>query len=166
MELNYLQNTVYKTAINAGVNDVPARLIVSQFAHESANFTSPVFIRNNNPMGMKVPSVRKSPYILGAGSKAPSNEGATPYARYASLTDATLDFLHWLKFNHVNPNSLTTPEIYASVLKSKGYYGASISDYTAAMKRFFSRFANATIPTGGSVVVLIIIAATLYFLIH
>lgn len=125
---------VMQAAIDKGNTVTFAKLLAAQAIHESANFTSNVFKKNNNAFGMKTPRVRKSPYILGAGSAAPASEGPTPYAKYASVSDSAKDVLHWLAYNKVNTGLYTTPDAYAAVLKSKGYYGDTVANYTRALK--------------------------------
>jgi len=165
MIINNNHSTVYRTALSEGASDTFARIVLSQMVHESANFTSNVFKQNNNPLGMKVPSVRKSPYILGAGTNAPANEGKTPYARFASLADATRDLFHWLRFNKIDFKNISTPDQYAAVLKQKGYYGDTQKNYTNALTRFFSQLSDVAF-TGGGVGVLIFVVASVALLFY
>jgi len=158
-------DTVLKVAVNEGASNAFAQIVLTQMMHESADFTSNVYKKNNNPMGMKVPRVRKSPYILGAGTGAPSNEGPTPYARFASLSDAVKDLFHWLKYNKIKYNQLTNIQDYVAALKSKSYFGSSDSGakiYTAGLINNFKKLgvkitqaaqsiADAALPGGGSI---------------
>jgi flagellum-specific peptidoglycan hydrolase FlgJ len=138
--LQQYSSIVYDTAVGAGVPPVNAQILVDQARHESEDFTSHVFLANNNAFGLKVPSVRKSPYILKAGTAAPSNEGSTPYAAYASLQDCVMDLLNWLEYNHVNWNEVADTDSYAAWIKSKGYYGDTESNYAAALNRLDATF--------------------------
>jgi len=172
--------TVLQAAVNEGATNAFAQLVLTQMMHESADFTSNVYKRNNNPMGMKVPRLRKSPYILGAGTKAPTNEGPTPYARFASLTDAVKDLFHWLRYNKIKFNEISTISQYVAALKSKSYFGNSDSGakiYVAGLINNFRKLgvkaiqaagsiADTTIPGSGSAILLIVVGlAVLYFLI-
>lgn len=164
MTITNNHSTVYNTAKSEGASDTFAKIVLSQFVHESGNFTSNVFRKNNNPLGMKVPSKRKSPYILGAGTSAPTNEGSTPYARFASLADATRDLFHWLRYNKIDFSKIYSPAEYASILKSKGYYGDTEANYSNALSRFFNQFRNATFPGGGiAIVIFLVVAITLFY---
>lgn len=164
MTINNNHSTVYNVAKSEGATDTFARLVVSQFTHESNNFTSNVFKKNNNPLGMKVPAKRKSPFILGAGTSAPSNEGSTPYAKFASLADATRDLFHWLRYNKINFDAIYSPGQYAAILKQKGYYGDSQENYTNALNRFFKQFAKVSFPGGGgSLVVLVLVSVVVIY---
>lgn len=115
-----------------GVPDLVMRNMLAQFAHETAGFTSNVFIQNNNVGGMKVPVVRKSPYIQTAGTAAPSSEGGT-YAKYATPVDSALDVLHLFEFNKVVFANIQTVSQFAAWLKQKSYYGAPLVTYEAGL---------------------------------
>lgn len=123
------QKTVYDTAISEGASPLFAKTIVAQTMHESANFSSNVYKKNNNPMGMKMPSVRKSPYILGPGTKPPGNEGATPYAKYASLKDAIRDLFNFYRYNKYNfdfSKDITVND-FSERLRQKSYFGNTLA---------------------------------------
>ena len=136
--VEYYSKRVIPVALAEGAGDTLAREIASQARLESGNFNSDVFKANNNLFGMKVPSIRKSPYILGAGSAAPSNEGLTPYAKYKNVEDSVHDLFHWLRYNHANLGELNTPEKYASFLKSKSFYGPDAATYAGFIKNFMT----------------------------
>lgn len=107
-----------------------AAIIVAQAKHESANFTSAVYKANNNPFGMKVPSIRK--FLGSVGTKAP--DGGY-YARYDSDTTAFKDFLIWLTARRF-PVDLGSVEAYATALKAKGYFGDTVENYIRGIKRW------------------------------
>lgn len=130
---------VYDTCIAAGVPDANAQIIVAQARHESGDFSSNVFLSDNNCFGMKVPHVRKSRYILGAGTAAPASEGDR-YAHYGSVQDCVLDLIDLLSYEGVQWDEVATPDDYAAWLKSKGYYGDTQSNYTSALNRFMAEF--------------------------
>lgn len=138
--MNNFQKIVYDTAKGQGANDMFAKIIVSQLGHESADFKSNVFLKNNNANGMKVPSKRKSPYIAGSGTKPPSNEGKTPYARFASLEDNVKDLFLWLTYNKIDHKTITGVEDYAERLRQRSYMGnteAGKKIYIAGLSRRF-----------------------------
>jgi len=162
---------IYNALVKEGVPDVNARIIIGQTRHETASYSSNVFKVNNNIAGMKVPSVRKSPYILGAGTAPPSNEGSTPYARYASIEDSARDLVHWLKYQKVNWAQVNTPESYASFLKSKNFYGPSAGFYGGQIRKFFDQMKNWVFKNPGKTVLLIagsglLIFGTWYFFVR
>lgn len=121
-----------------GYSTTVAKIIAAQAMHESAKFSSNLFLKNANAFGMKVPSVRKSPYILSAGISAPASEGSTPYANYRSLEDSVKDLIHWHSYVKSGLAGIITASQYAAVLKAKGFYGDTSTNYTTALNRHLS----------------------------
>lgn len=165
-----IANRLYTTFKSEGLPDANARILIGQSRHETASFSSNVFKQNNNIAGMKVPSIRKSPYILGAGTKAPSNEGTTPYAKYASIEDSARDLVHWLRYNKADWHKINTPDSYATFLKSKNYYGPTASFYAHQIQVFYDQMKNWVFKNPGKSIVFLIsgiglIAAGIYFLV-
>lgn len=126
---------IYNTGIVAGLTSRQAMYIVAQSAFESAYWTSNVYIKNLNGYGMKMPYVRKSPYILGPGTPAPAGEGGGYYAKFSSIENSAKDFLHW--FNYVGGKwaNMTTDERFVDFLKSKQYFQGTLSSYKAGVDR-------------------------------
>lgn len=108
--------------------------IISQARHESNNFTSNVYRANNNPMGMKVPSVRK--FLGTEGTKAPDGGH---YAKYVNDTQGFQDFLVWLRARKF-PTNLSTVDEYVQAMKDKGYYGDSVSNYLRGVKYWMKQY--------------------------
>jgi hypothetical protein len=108
--------------------------IISQARHETANFTSNVYLANNNPMGMKVPSVRK--FLGTTGTKAP--DGGY-YAKYINDTQGFQDFLVWLRARKF-PTGLQTVEQYVQAMKDKGYFGDSTDNYLRGVKFWMAKY--------------------------
>ena len=52
------QQTIFYAAKQTGLTDDQARIIVAQAQHETLNFTSGVFIDDNNCFGLKYPKIR------------------------------------------------------------------------------------------------------------
>lgn len=139
---------IYTAARGAGVPDAVARIIAAQARHETGNYTSRVFKADNNAFGYKF--VGQSNAV--PGTKAPANEGPTPYARYKSVQDSVIEMVNWLKRRQregkLKIAELTTPEKYAAALKQSGYYGAPESLYATAVARHLKSLA---ITTGGAI---------------
>lgn len=136
MSIKQYQDTVFLAAKGEGVPEDVAEIIVKQAMHESGQFTSHVFETDNNAFGMKMPSVRKSPFIQRPSDIVMKSEGSTPYAHYKSLEDSTRDLVHWLKYKRADFKKIDTEEKYAAWLKSVGYYGDSQDNYTDALLRY------------------------------
>lgn len=167
MTLTSYDNIVYDTARDEGASDIFAKIILSQLKHESSNFTSRVFKLNNNPMGMKFPSKRKSPYISGKGTKPPGNEGATPYAKYNSLSDAVRDLFHWLSYNGIDTSNIQTVEDYSERLRQRGYMGNTQEAkriYIAGLSRYLKSLSGATLGGGSILILFVALSAIIYLL--
>jgi len=139
-QIDYYNNLIITTAMKQGVSETVAKIIAAQAEHETGKYSSDNFIKSNNAFGMAVPTVRKSKYVLGAGSvSAPGSEGGFSYARYASVQDSVKDLIDWLNYNNVDWNAITTPEDYDAFLVRKGYHTASQTSYTAALRALYDQ---------------------------
>lgn len=141
--LSFEANIVYSTARACGLSDVQAKIIVSQAIHESANFKSNVFKVDNNAFGLKMPVRRSRLYIQRASYIVMRSEGSAPYAHYSTLENCVKDLLlGWHGFVGTDWALIKTPEQYAALLKYKGYYGDTLSNYTAAIRRTYKVIEN------------------------
>lgn len=104
--------------------------IVAQSQHETANWKSPLFEKNNNLFGMKVPTKRK--YYGTGGTQAP--DGGL-YANYNSWSDSAKDYLEWLRYNKF-PTGLKSVEDFVKQLKLNNYFGDSYENYLAGVKNW------------------------------
>ena len=131
------QTATAGTPVNKGLPATLANLLVAQAAHETSNFTSRFFRDYNNAFGY---SYAGSRYQSGAGGIADNGQ---PIGVYPSVADSTREVVDWIyrrqregKFP-ADLATITTPEQYAKLLKDAGYYGDTLSNYTAGLKRFF-----------------------------
>lgn len=133
--MNAIDKEIIGAVINSGYGIEIGTIIAAQARHETANYTSKLCRNSNNFFGMKVPTKRKSPYIIGASilSTPPRNEGKTPYASYNSAGDSAKDLIHWLEYSKTDFSAIKTPKAYAAMLKRKGYYGAPQSEYEKSL---------------------------------
>lgn len=132
------EQIIFDATTSQGVPKEVAELMVEQAKVESANFTSHVFVTDNNAYGMKMPSIRKSPYIAGPSTIVMTAEGTQPYAHYNSLEDSAKDLVNWLKYQGIEFDKVKDRDSYTKFLDSKGYYGISQDTYAAAMKHYYS----------------------------
>lgn len=136
--MNIYETAVYNTAVSNEVPATVALLIVAQAKHESANFSSKVFKQNNNAFGYKYVGQSNATQ----GTAAPSSEGDY-YAKYDSIEGSALEVVNWwkrrIKQGVINYwSDISTPDSYAAALKKAGYYGDSLANYTAALKKWFT----------------------------
>lgn len=128
---------IFATAVNDNIPETLSQLIVAQAAHETANFTSPVFKNANNAFGYK--------YVSGAKWQTGNYNG---YAMYATVEDSTHEITDWLKRRVKDQrggftndlNSITTPEIYAEELKKAGYYEDAETNYEGGVNYYFNLY--------------------------
>lgn len=139
---------IYDTAIKNGFSPTAAKLVVAQARFESADYASNVFKNNLNTSGMKYIGQR----LATRGTLAPVNERSAScraggncvnsdhYAKFASVADSASDKIDRL-FNKtmggVTPEQLKnskTPQEFAALLKRRGYYGSSESEYANGLR--------------------------------
>lgn len=141
-------SAVYTQAIagsdnNPGVPSLFAEFMVGQAANETEGFTSDFFVNNNNCFGYECDS--GSEYQDGCSSNAADN--GVSVGNYDSVEDSTKEVIDWWyrrtkDGNGGCPSSLdqiTTPDQYAQILHSAGYYTSAESSYAANISAWMSR---------------------------
>lgn len=104
-----------------------AQMITAQAAHETGNFTSPIFRLNNNPFGMKLPEVRRTTAIG-------TYKG---HAVYKSIESAVEDY--WLYYNAQKyPFTWKDVETFVEALKKHSYFEAPLQIYKDAVRHFYN----------------------------
>lgn len=128
-----------------------ASYMVAQSQHETGNYTSDVFKRNNNAFGYKY--YPGSSYQLGSGKGSPEGDS---YANYASVSDSALEVAAWIGRRKTQFINVKSVDEYVSVLKKDGYFGDSLSNYLSDVKKYLASF---TVPQkiGLAVVPLVLI---------
>lgn len=130
--MNYDQ-IIYDTAIKQGFNPTAAKLIAAQARFESADYTSNVFKKNNNTSGIKFIGQANATQ----GTLSPEGNY---YAKYNTVQDGVNDKivrLYNITMRGVTPKQLkdsTDATQFANLLKQRGYYGSSASEYAAGLK--------------------------------
>jgi hypothetical protein len=133
MTTTQARTIVFAACQEAGLTPFQSALVYCQGIQESG-YNSPVFQKNNNAFGMKMPRVRKSPYILGKGSAAPKNESHAGdpfnvYARYAGLRESVLDLLHRHQNFGIRWSNIKTVDSYIKFLIDTSYFQGSPAVY-------------------------------------
>lgn len=144
----------------SGVPSALANLLVAQAQHETGNFSSNIFKTGLNAFGYSY--YPGSEWQLPEPGIVADNGSAT--AKYSSVARSTKEIVDWI-FRRVregkfpaNLSTITTPEQYAELLKSTGYFTDSASNYAAGMKRFFK-----VVTIGGAG--FLILGVALYFIL-
>lgn len=134
-----IEQKILAAAKSKGMPSNMQRLILAQAKHETANFSSNAFKKNNNLFGYKAVSGAK--WQIGNGIT--SSEG-NAYAAYSSIEHSVYELCDWItrrqaqgKFP-VDLTTITTPEMYATLLKNSSYYGDTVANYTKGLKHFLS----------------------------
>jgi hypothetical protein len=126
------------TPYNKGVPSALAQLIVAQARHETNNFTSNLFRKYNNAFGYSY--YAGSNYQIGPGSVADNGQQIAAYADPAQSTREMVDWLYrrYRQGRFPELETVTGPEQYAAALKDAGYYGDTLANYSAGLRRWFA----------------------------
>ena len=116
------------------------KMLLAQNMHETANFTSPVCLQNNNTGGLIYFKGIKNatPGIL-----QPSADGGVAYAHFFDFSDSSITFIATVKKSILAASDLKD---YAIRLKNQGYYGALIDGYYKGMLYYYNLIDDADIP--------------------
>jgi len=159
---------IYAKAYADGMPALLASFIVYQAAHETANFSSNVFLSCNNINGYKW--IGQS---TAAGPCLRSPEGDY-YAKYNSIEDSVHEQTLWIRRRQAegkfpaNLNDITSIEQYAQLLKNCDWYGDTVAHYTAGLYTWMNYLGNyfmtaAGAAAGGSVLLAIIVLGYLAY---
>jgi len=120
---------LYLCLVAQGFFPETAQMITAQAAHESGNFTSPIFIHNNNPFGMRLAQTRMTTAIG-------EYKG---YAVYSDLDNAAKDY--WLYYTAQKfPLTWNDTDTFVESLKKHNYFEADIDEYKTAVKKFYKLY--------------------------
>lgn len=115
-----LFNQLTGSGVDAGQANLIASFALAQARHESADFTSDVFVNTNNAIGYKK-------FI---GSEWQSDGGLSGYNGYAvfpSLGNCAGEHVAWiLRHNIENTQTITD---YVNAVKAAGYFEDTVSNY-------------------------------------
>jgi uncharacterized FlgJ-related protein len=123
-----IQDRIVNTLIENGVHPITATFAFAQSAHETGNFTSPLFFSNNNCFGMKPPKN----YVVAIGSRF-------GYANYASIEDSAKAMAIWLQ-NHWLSHGLQTIDLYVVGLHNENYFEAPVQEYLNGVTRYYNMY--------------------------
>ena len=117
---------LYFLLTDQGFYPETAEMIVAQAAHESGNFTSAIYLYQNNPFGMKVAVSRRSTAV----------SEARGHAVFESVESAARDY--WLYYQaRQYPPFWKDIDTFVRALKAKGYFEADVEVYLKAVKSFY-----------------------------
>lgn len=122
-------NELFFLLIEQGFLPDTAEMIVAQAAHETGNFSSPIFLLNNNPFGMKLPVQRRTT----------ATGEARGHAVYDSLDDAVEDYGLYYKARKY-PLAWTDTDTFVEALKRNNYFENDIETYKTAVRKFHTLY--------------------------
>lgn len=137
--------TIYNTARAAGFPSALSAFMVAQARFETANFTSSVYLKCLNCFGYKA---------TGSAPKCTLSPESDYYKKYGSIAESTNEVVAWIRRRQGEgkfPKDLTTiatVDQYAALLKTSGYYGDSVANYTAGLKRYYKEYKTPPGSTG------------------
>lgn len=105
------------------------KIIISQAAHETGNFTSFIFISNNNLFGMRQPEKRNTTSL---GKK-------NNYASFKDIESCIEDFNIYLEYVSLSKNYYSIKG-YCEALKRKKYFEDSTENYIKGVTYFYNLY--------------------------
>jgi len=127
--INETGKNVYLLLIEAGFSPLQAQYITAQAAHETANFSSTIFLQNNNLFGYK--------YVGQALARGEKNG----HARYENLTDSIKDYQVYYKLRRY-PKIFGSLAEFVKALKRNGYFQAPEAEYLKGVIHFYKLYFN------------------------
>jgi len=125
--INDTGRAVYLLLLEAGFYSRQAKFIMAQAAHETANFTSAVFLQNKNLFG------------YGFRGQQIAKGVKNGYANYETIKDSIQDFKNYYQRGKY-PEVFTSIEEYVKALKKAGYYEADETEYLNGCKHFYKLY--------------------------
>lgn len=115
--------------------EVLTSLAVAQARFESADFSSHIFLQDNNCIGYNYFS--GSIWQVGKGGNKPGSEGGGAYARYESIEDCARELADWIHRRRSVFQGVYDCASYAAALKQQGYYADSVTVYTQGLELYY-----------------------------
>ena len=128
MNLDYKGYEIYTLLTDSGFTIQQAKILTSQAAHETGNFTSAIFLNNNNLFGMKLPNSRQTTAI---GQK----DG---FAYFENLEDSINDLIIYLKSQSIV--KFSTVDNYVNQIKERNYFVEDLEQYKKSVKQFYNQY--------------------------
>lgn len=122
---------LYFLLIEQGFLPDTAKMIVAQAAHETGNFSSPIFLYQNNPFGMKLPETRRTTALR-------EERG---HAVFESIASAAEDYrLYYLARKY--PIYWKDTDTFVEALKRNAYFEGDLEVYKKAVRTFHKMYFN------------------------
>jgi hypothetical protein len=113
-------------------SEILSKFIVAQAGHETGNFKSDAFKRNNNIAGYK-------PYSGSIWQVYPAPAGAnTKYGYFTTIENSVYEVADWLGRRESAFKSVKTVADYAIALRNNNYYTDTVGNYTSGLGFYFT----------------------------
>lgn len=122
---------VLKLLLQNGFSIPVARMVAAQFAHETANFSSELFEKANNPSGMKYFKDGRDTTLTG------NYKG---YASYNSLAEGVADYALWWQAAKMPFLRFSGVGRFVEALKDRGYFTDSLDNYLRGVTHFYNLY--------------------------
>ena len=122
---------VIRKAAPPGIKDEFIKILTAQAMHETGNFTSRLYIEQNNLFGMGHPIIRETT----------STGDVRGFANYATLEDSVTDMFLWLTEFKLKP-TYTDSKDFVKDIRQNGYFTAPFIDYHNAMRKHLATVKN------------------------
>jgi uncharacterized FlgJ-related protein len=116
--------------VKDGISISQAKLIISQAAHETGNFTSSLYHSNNNMFGMK---------YAGQFNSLGEKNG---YADYVDVAQCLKDYVSYYKRRGYE-GTYGSVVTFVTDLKKNGYFEADTNEYIKGVDYFYKKYFNA-----------------------
>ena len=120
-----------RKAAPPGVKDEFIKILTAQAMHETGNFTSRLYLEQNNLFGMGHPIIRETTSL----------GDVRGFANYATLEDSVTDMLLWLTEFNLKP-TYTDSKDYVKDIRQNGYFTAPFIDYHNALRKHLTIVKN------------------------
>jgi len=97
---------------------------------ETGGYSSSLYLKYNNPWGMKFPTSRRN--------KVSGQTGSAPWAVYANTFDAAQDIILWMRARRFNP-AQSSLEDFIAEMKRVGYFEEPYEQYLNLVKAWMQR---------------------------
>ena len=114
---------VFEMLKKVGFSAIQAMFVTAQAAHETANFTSPVFLASNNCFGFK---------YIGHALEVGEYNG---YGKYDSVADCVTRYRDYYK-KRSWPDPFSNVQQFVSSLKAAKYFEAPYDEYLRGVNHF------------------------------
>lgn len=116
---------IQKILRGEGYSPETALLFAAVSRHETGNYRSGVFKRDNNMFGMKNPTLRQTTSI---------NEDSSGYAVYSTPANSVRDLALYLDALDYSRHYGTASDL-VTAMKEKGYFEADFAEYLGGVER-------------------------------